>query len=99
MESVLRKTELLPWLRQRDMKVAGLPKQAAIWGDALHDLWQWPFQELKFNDRFPATNSDRRRSLVCPEETLTSATWLPAFAPEPPLGGKEAAIHVEHGKR
>jgi len=45
------------------MKVAGLPKQAAIWGEALHDLWQWPFQELKFNDRFPATNSDRRLTL------------------------------------
>ena len=29
-ESVLRKTELLPWLCQRDMKVAGLPKKAAI---------------------------------------------------------------------
>lgn len=29
MDSVLRKTELFPWLCQRDMKVAGLLKQAA----------------------------------------------------------------------
>ena len=28
--SVLRKTELFPWLSQWDMEVAGLPKQTAI---------------------------------------------------------------------